>query len=108
MKPLPESDRAILAELAADSDPEPATDEDAREARAAYERATGEAADFLTNRDPGDEHHFRFVHCSHGCELRRDEFGAWRLVRECTLRLPCTAPSEAAAMVRRVEWEGAE
>jgi hypothetical protein len=44
MNTLPESDRAILAELAADSDPEPATELDEREARAAYEAATGEAA----------------------------------------------------------------
>jgi hypothetical protein len=44
MKPLPESDRTIVRELAADSDPAPATEQDAREARAAWEAATGEAA----------------------------------------------------------------
>jgi hypothetical protein len=45
---FPESDRAILRELAASSDPEPATERDEREARAAYERATGEAAAMVT------------------------------------------------------------
>lgn len=48
MNTLPESDRAILAELAASSDPTPATAEDEREARAAYEAATSEAAAMAT------------------------------------------------------------
>jgi hypothetical protein len=44
MNTLPESDRSILADLALSSDPEPATEQDEREARAAYEAATSEAA----------------------------------------------------------------
>jgi hypothetical protein len=44
MKTLSDDSRAILAELALSSDPEPATEEDEREARAAWEAATGEAA----------------------------------------------------------------
>jgi hypothetical protein len=43
MNTLPESDRSILADLALSSDPEPATEQDEREARAAYETATSEA-----------------------------------------------------------------
>jgi hypothetical protein len=39
MKTLSDDSRAILAELALSSDPEPATEEDEREARAAWEDA---------------------------------------------------------------------